>query len=91
MFVVELYNGVTNCPFHDPKEFVSYRDAENYLRAQPRQVYGGMYELQKVVLITRNRGWTQPEGASFNHIEPTYDYESKTTVFPLNHWKKGTT
>jgi hypothetical protein len=90
MFVVELYNGVTNCQFLEPKEFVSYRDAENYLRAQPRHVYGGMYELQKVVFITRNKGWTQPEGSHLNHREPTYEYETKTTVFPLNHWKKET-
>ena len=85
MFTVELYNGVTNCPFGEKKDFMSFIDGENWLRGQPRHIYGYMYEVQKVVFITRNRGWTQPEGASFKHIEPTYSYRQRTTALPLNH------
>jgi hypothetical protein len=85
MFTVELYCGVTNSPFLEKKDFMCFIDGENWLRSQPRHIYGYMYEVQKVVFITRNRGWTQPEGASFKHIEPTYSYRQRSTALPLNH------
>jgi len=85
MFTVELYCGVTNSPFLEKKDFVSFIDGENWLRSQPRHIYGYMYEVQKVVLITRNHGWTQPEGANLKNREPTYSYKQRSTALPLNH------